>query len=381
MVIKSLNPEYASYERASAPTHEEKQGEHSAMPIYRIENDNITPLERTTFTEQGLRERSNLQGLLKTHIDVIAPDTLVVAEEFGEWEDSRRRIDLLGVDKGANLVVIELKRTEDGGHMDLQAIRYAAMISTLTFDKLVTIYEQYLSDNGMELDAAEKLLEFLDWSEPDEEQFGQEVRIVLASLEFSKELTTSVMWLNDFGLDIRCVRMHPYVSGGQIFLDVQTIIPIPEVADYQVRIREKKQKEREAREDTRNWAKYDMTITGQRYPAQKKRWMMFRLISGVLANGGTPEQVMETIPWRRNSLFEVFEGRLSADEVYDELMKADTGGTKPRAKRYFYDEDEIFHVDNKTYVLSNQWGRRTPEAADLLAKAFPQLEIEIKPSE
>ena len=77
---------------------------------------------------------------------------------------------------------------------------------------------------------------------------------------------------------------------------------------------------------------------------------------------------METIPWRRNSLFEVFEGRLSADEVYDELMKADTGGVKPRARRYFYDEDEIFHVDKKTYVLTNQWGARAQEAADLLAK-------------
>ena len=159
---------------------------------------------------------------------MIVPDTLVVAEEFGEWEDSRRRIDLLGIDNGANLVVIELKRTEDGGHMELQAVRYAAMISTLTFDKLVKIYEQYLRDNGIKSDAAESLLEFLEWSEPDEEQFGQEVRIVLASAEFSKELTTSVMWLNDFGLDIRCVRMHPYVSGGQIFLDVQTVIPIPE---------------------------------------------------------------------------------------------------------------------------------------------------------
>ena len=66
------------------------------MPIYRIENDNITPLDRTTFAEQGLRERSDLQTLLKTHINVIAPDTLVVAEEFGEWENSQRRIDLLG---------------------------------------------------------------------------------------------------------------------------------------------------------------------------------------------------------------------------------------------------------------------------------------------
>ena len=34
---------------------------------------------------------------------------------------------LLCIDREANLVVVELKRTEDGGHMDLQAIRYAAM--------------------------------------------------------------------------------------------------------------------------------------------------------------------------------------------------------------------------------------------------------------
>ena len=351
------------------------------MPIYQIENDNIMPLERTTFAEQGLHERNDLQTLLKTQIDVIAADTLVVAEEFGEWEDSRRRIDLLGIDKGANLVVIELKRTEDGGHMELQAVRYAAMISTLTFEKLVKIYEKYLRDNGIELDASESLLEFLDWSEPDEEQFGQEVRIVLASAEFSKELTTSVMWLNDFGLDIRCVRMHPYVSGGQILLDVQTVIPIPEAADYQVRIREKKRKEREAREDARDWTKYDVTVDGQHYAGQRKRWMMFRLVSAVLANGGTPEQVMEAIPWRRKNLFEVFDGRLSADEAYKELMKADTGGKVPRAKRYYCDADEVFHVDNKTYVMSNQWGSRSLEAAERLAKALPQLEIEIKPSE
>jgi len=46
---------------------------------------------------------------------------LVIAEEFDGWDKSRRRIDLLGGDKDANLVVYELKRMEDGGHMDLHA--------------------------------------------------------------------------------------------------------------------------------------------------------------------------------------------------------------------------------------------------------------------
>lgn len=90
-------------------------------PIYRIDDKKIVPIERTTFSRQGLRERHDIQSLLKSRIEVLAPDPLIVAEEFWEWEDSRRRIDLLGIDRNANLVVIALKRAEDGGHMELQA--------------------------------------------------------------------------------------------------------------------------------------------------------------------------------------------------------------------------------------------------------------------
>jgi RecB family endonuclease NucS len=94
------------------------------MPIFEITQESIRKIGETTFGAAGIRERGDLQRLLRTQIEVIAPDTLVVAEEFGEWEDSRRRIDLLGIDRDANLVVIELKRTEDGGHMELQADRH-----------------------------------------------------------------------------------------------------------------------------------------------------------------------------------------------------------------------------------------------------------------
>ena len=163
------------------------------MPIYRIRDDRLIPVERTTFEEKELSERRHLQPLLKSQIEVIAPDTLVVSEEFSDWEGSRRRIDLLGIDKDANLVVIELKRTEDGGHMKLQAIRYAAMASALTFDDVEERYAAYIAKNDIDRDARDSLLEFLGWSEPNEGPFGEEVRIVLASAEFSKELTTSVL--------------------------------------------------------------------------------------------------------------------------------------------------------------------------------------------
>ena len=87
------------------------------MAIYEIGETEIRLVEGTSFDNVGLRERTDLQRLLRDHIEAVSPDTLVIAEEFGGWTDSRRRIDLLGIDKEANLVVIELKRTDDGGHI------------------------------------------------------------------------------------------------------------------------------------------------------------------------------------------------------------------------------------------------------------------------
>lgn len=214
------------------------------MALYEVKTDNFTRIKQASFDQLGLRERTDLQRLLKKQIDVILPNTLVIAEEFGEWEESKRRIDLLGLDKDANLVVIELKRTEDGGHMELQAIRYAAMVSTMTFDRAVDIYERYLAKTGQTTDARAAILNFLGWDEPDEDAFAQNVRIALVSANFSKELTTAVMWLNKRDLDIRCIRLVPYHDNGRVLIDVQQVIPLPEAAEYQIQLREKEQKER-----------------------------------------------------------------------------------------------------------------------------------------
>jgi RecB family endonuclease NucS len=115
------------------------------MALYEVTSDNLIKIAQTTFDQAGLRERTDLQRLLQKQIDVILPDTLVIAEEFGEWEESKRRIDLLALDKNANLVVIELKSTEDGSHVELQAIRDAAMISKMKFERAVEIYEGHLT--------------------------------------------------------------------------------------------------------------------------------------------------------------------------------------------------------------------------------------------
>ena len=114
------------------------------MGLYELGPDSLVPLGQTTLASENVQERQDLQRLLRDQIDVLDPDLLVISEEFALWEDSRRRIDLLAVDREANLVVIELKRDESGGHMDLQALRYAAMVSAMTWTKAVEAFGAYL---------------------------------------------------------------------------------------------------------------------------------------------------------------------------------------------------------------------------------------------
>lgn len=216
------------------------------MPLFKMTQSELTPLTATTFEAEGVRERADLQRLLRARIDAVVPDVMVVAEEYGDWDDSQRRIDLLGIDRAANLVVIELKRTQDGGHMELQALRYAAMVSSLPFEGLVAAHREYRSRVGLGGDAEAAILEFLGWAEVRPGAFASDVRIVLVSAAFSKELTTAVLWRLERDLDIRCVRVRPYRLGADMVLDVQQIVPLPEAADYQVQIRKRAQSERAA---------------------------------------------------------------------------------------------------------------------------------------
>ena len=55
------------------------------MAIVRIDKDRVELLPATRLKAEGVRERMDLQRLLKKTIDVISSDLLVIAEEFGDW--------------------------------------------------------------------------------------------------------------------------------------------------------------------------------------------------------------------------------------------------------------------------------------------------------
>ncbi len=314
------------------------------MAIYSFDNNSLQKVETTTFNSEGILERQHLQAAIKQKIEVIAPNCIVISEEFSEWSDSQRRIDLLAIDKEGSLVVIELKRTETGEHMELQALRYAAMISTLTFSRATEIYQKYLISIGSEDNAETNLIEFLGWEEPQEDDFGLDVRIILVSANFSKELTTSVMWLNERNLDIRCVRLIPYKYKEQILVDVQQIIPLPEVESYQVKIKKQSEERREARKSSKDYTRYQ--FQGESF---NKRKLVLAVIKYWVSENkpSTLSELLEAFPQetRRGGLFVPEQ---EAKEIYE----------RQGIYRHFLGDSEVLEFPDTTrYAISNQWGK------------------------
>lgn len=221
------------------------------MAIYRMVGDkeDLTQVPVTSFGQTGVLERRDLQRILRDKPEILEDGLFILAEEFSNWQGSGRSIDLLGLDATGRLVVVELKRGETGEHMDLQSIRYAAMVSTITLQQAIDAHQAYLNKRGIDEDAGEQVNGHLE--NPEALGFStDQPRIVLVSEGFSPELTTSVLWLNRNGLDITCIQMQPYRNGAELLVETSQVIPLPEAADYFVRIRERENEVQKQRTDS-----------------------------------------------------------------------------------------------------------------------------------
>ncbi|MFZ1789950.1 MAG: hypothetical protein WAT92_16655 [Saprospiraceae bacterium] len=340
------------------------------MPIYKLEGNNIIKLKRTTFSEEKISEARDLQKFIINSIEILERNLFVISSEFGDWEDSRRRIDILCLDKNANLVVVELKITEDGGHMELQSIRYAAMIANMTFDKAEKAFHYYIEKNNLPIEnPKEAILNFLEWDDVNEEDFANDVRIILVSANFSKEITTSVLWLIERDLDIKCIRIKPQRDGSNLYFDIQQIIPLPEAADYQVKLREKAAEQRLARRETnRDYSKFDVSINGKFLSNLNKRKTIYFVINECLKAGISPIELMEITSQKKWIWVDkICQNRQDfEEEIVKNMIAYDPS-------RWFNESEELLKFGGKTYAFSNQFGKSVNGIVINIFAKYPDL--------
>ncbi len=176
---------------------------------------------------------------------------------------------------------------------------------------------------------------------------------MLVAADFKKEITTSVIWLNERELDIRCVRLIPYRFADKTLLDIQQVLPLPEAAEYQVRLRKKAAEERKAQQGGADWTRYDLKIQDQLFPRLYKRALFLAVVRALIENGKSVTDLQKFLPARK---FLGISGQLSSDQFRKAASEIKTANGLPYDLRRFYmEDDDLFHSEGNTWALSNQW--------------------------
>lgn len=222
------------------------------MYILDSKSKKLIQAEKCTFKSLNLKERQDLQEWIAKEPSSLGEDLLIIQKEFDGFADTRERLDLLAIDKKGNLVIIENKLDDSGKDVTWQAIKYASYCSSLSKKDVIDIYQRYLQSVGDTTPATEALSDFFEGKELDDIEInkGNSQRIILVAANFHKEVTASVLWLHNFNLRIKCIKVTPYKYEDQIMVDFDQIIPIADTEEFQIKIANKEQEENETSEST-----------------------------------------------------------------------------------------------------------------------------------
>ena len=220
--------------------------------MYLIDQDNnsLVIVEKCSFKSLGMDERNNLQEWIAKEPSSLGEALLIILKEFDGFSDTRERLDLLALDKLGNLVNIENKLDDSGSDVTWQAIKYASYCSSLTKQDIIEIYQKYL---GSSISAEESLADFFEVKDLSDIEInvGNSQRIFFVAANFRKEVTSSVMWLSNFNLRIKCFKVTPFKYHDKVLLDFDQIIPIKDADEYTIKIASKKQNETQNAEASR----------------------------------------------------------------------------------------------------------------------------------
>ena len=207
--------------------------------VFSVAGSTAVPIKPIDIVDLGFTERAHLQEWVIAHPEILGAGVLVITFEFDQWAssngpDPKDRLDVL---RDGRLILAELKRGKAPDTVELQAIKYAAMASRFDEDTLAELHAEFLKKTQeivlTSTEALEKLQSHTDSGiSPD---LLLQPRIVLLAEEFFPTVTSSVVWLNEQGVDITLKRYQAYrTPSNETVITVSQYYPVADVAAFEV---------------------------------------------------------------------------------------------------------------------------------------------------
>jgi len=180
----------------------------------------------TSFRED--HPEYDLETWLVSNPELIGTDIMLIGRQVNTKSGP---IDLLGIDKSGNTVIIEIKRSELPREALAQAIDYASDVAGWTAEKLSEVYSTFAS--GTFTDALGEAFPDVDL---DSVSLNSTQRIVLVGFDIETSLERMIAWLSDsYGVNINAIVLSYVKTKGNEELLMKTSIISEEIEQERAR--------------------------------------------------------------------------------------------------------------------------------------------------
>lgn len=192
------------------------------MRIFSIKNNGkFEEFSQTHFHAD--HDESVLENWLENNSDDILEDGKLLIIGRQVTTNLGSIIDLLGIDREGNTVVMELKRDRTPRDTLAQALEYASFVEELDTDQLEEIIQCYVNDDAINLAIYHK--NYFDLNPDEAVSFNKEQRIVLVGQKITGEIRQTASFLRKKGLRVTCLEFSYFqANGGQHLLSYDIVV-------------------------------------------------------------------------------------------------------------------------------------------------------------
>ncbi len=178
------------------------------MKLFTIDKDGkLIQFKERNFAENN--REIDLEILLEKNPEYFLENSNVLIIGRQVTTNLNTFIDLLGIDKQGNTVVVELKREKTPRETIAQILEYASFVENLSYEQLNKIYQEY---SGDEVNLDEYHQQFFQNSEDLNVAFNKSSKLMIVAQNISTEIKQTALYLKRMGIDIYCLEFKYFLN-------------------------------------------------------------------------------------------------------------------------------------------------------------------------
>ncbi|MDQ3434804.1 MAG: hypothetical protein M3481_09030 [Actinomycetota bacterium] len=265
-----------------------------------LQIDNDAPLTLKPVLFEGRVDELALERWIVENPDLVGEPLLVLGHQLAEFEEDKDRLDILALDRSGEIVLVELKVSEDFRVTDLQALAYAGAYAKRRSRDLALTLQRHLQKranaeaqeappgvggNGVDAavsdsptvsfeNAAAKIAAFIEVDDFTEWQPSQQVRIKLVAPSFPRRVLQTVKWLGDVhSVRLEAITVRLFETAPEKYsIAFERLLPLPAEEDFDMTVRERENRQR-AENTSRRPAVLPLLVNEGRLQHDEKLWV------------------------------------------------------------------------------------------------------------